>query len=401
MTIGTNWDRLRHPGSPELSAPAAFARLAGTWFLGLSGLYAGYMGTVFIGLRDETTPLEGLVMAAGPMPLALSLLIAPSAFAAARDRFDLTGEGAPGQRARQWALLVVFALAAYLLSAFGPSFAESLLATPPGESPPEPPPAASGALRELTRVLLPFAIGIFTVVSGCAGALVGHVTRGWRPRKRDVAQWAVGLALVASFLFPLLVAASFTLNRSTSVAWIILAPLFLPTIFTTLMAWRERGALGLGFGMRGFASGGGSVDAAALERIVSAVARDPELDLDTVAHTSEELEMAQLARAVHRIAGPAVTLSEERTDEIVRVLRSAAPEATPTTTERRPPRLALAGTARFWTGWTCLAAGLLIVSPIGGVPPSVVSAVAVGFVGSAGVVWIASRRPKPALTASA
>ena len=395
MTM-TYWD-----WSPQLSAPAAFARLAGTWFLGLFGIYAVYMGTVFLGLREETTILGRLVMVAGPMTLAVSLLVAPSVFAAARDHFDLTGTGAPETRARQWALLIILALAAYLLSAFGPSFAESLLATPPGESPPEPLPEASGALRELTRFLLPFAIGLFTIVSGCAGALVGHVTRGWRPRKRDVAQWAVGLALVASFLFPLLVAASFALNGGTSVAWIILAPLFLPTLFTTLLVWRERGALGLGFGMRGFASGASSVDAAALERIVSAVARDPELDLDTVAHTSEELEMARLARAVHRIAGPAVTLSEERTDEIVRVLRSAAPEATPTTTERRPPRLALAGTARFWTGWTCLAAGLLIVSPIGGVPPSVVSAVAVGCVGSAGIVWITSRRPRPALTASA
>lgn len=396
----TFWNPLRHLRSPEPSATADFARFAGTWFLGLFGLYALYTGTAFIGLRDETTPLEGLVMAAGPMTFALSLLVAPSAFAAARDRFDLTGEGAPGQRARQWALLVVFALVACLLSAFGPRIAPSLLAPALG-TPPEPAPAASGALLELTRFLLPFAIGLFTIVSGCAGALVGHVTRGWHPRKRDVAHWFVGLALVASFLFPLLVAASFALNRGTSVGWIILAPLFLPTLFATLLAWRERRALGLGFGIRGFASAGASVDAAALERIVSAVARDPELDLDTVAHTSEELEMARLARAVHRIAGPAVTLSEERTDEIVRVLRSAAPEATPTTTERRPPRLALAGTARFWTGWTCLAAGLLIVSPIGGVPPSVVSAVAVGCVGSAGIVWIASRRPKPTLSASA
>ena len=45
-----------------------------------------------------------------------------------------------------------------------------------------------------------------TLVSGCAGALVGHVTRGWRPRKRDVAHWFACLALVASFLVPLLIA---------------------------------------------------------------------------------------------------------------------------------------------------------------------------------------------------
>jgi len=373
MTM-TYWNRLRHLRSHELSATADFARLAGTWFLGLSGLYALYMGTAFVGLRDEMTAIGGLVMVAGPMTFALSLLVAPSLFAAARDRFDLTSVGTSGTRGRPWAFLVAFALAACTLSAFGPSIAVSLLAPPPGMPPPEPAPEAPGALLELTRFLLPLAIGLFTIVSGCAGALVGHVTRRWRPRKRDVAHWCVGLALVASFLFPLLVAASFALNRGTSVGWIILAPLFLPTLFTTLLAWRERGALGLGFGIRGFASGGDSVDAAALDRSASAVAIDPRLGLNTVAHTTRELEMAQLARAIHRIAGPAVTLSEERTDEIVRVLRSAAPEATPTTTDRRPPRIALAGTARFWTGWTCLAAGLLIVSPIGGVPPSVVSA---------------------------
>ncbi len=77
MTIGTYWDRLRHLWSPELSAPAAFARLAGTWFLGLFGIYAVYMGTVFIGLREETTILGRLLMVAGPMTLAVSLLVAP------------------------------------------------------------------------------------------------------------------------------------------------------------------------------------------------------------------------------------------------------------------------------------------------------------------------------------
>lgn len=382
------------------TAGAAFLRLAGTWFLGLSGLYALYVGIAFVGWRDETTLLDGLVMAAGPMTFALSLFVAPSAFAAARDDFDLTGEETPGHRARQWALLVVFALAAYVLSAFGPSIAASLLGPARGTSP-ELAPAASEALLQLTRFLLPFAMGLFTIVSGCAGALVGHVTRGWRPRRRDLAHWFVGLALVAAFLFPLLVAASYALSRGSSVAWILLAPLFLPTLFTAILAWREREALGLRAGLRGLASAGDSVDAAALDRIVSAVATDPEFALDTVAHTRQELEMARLARAVHRIAGPATTLSEERTSEIVRVLQSAAPKATPPTIERRTPRLVLAGGARFWTGWICLAAGLLLVSPIGGVPPSVGSAVAVGCVGSAGIVWIARRHPRPAITASA
>ena len=377
----------------------AFARLACMWFLGLAGLYALYMRTAFIGLLDETTALGGLVMVAGPMTLALSLLVAPAVFVAARDRFDLTGRGTPGTRVRQWALLVAFALAAYVLAAFGPTIAASLLAPPLG-TPPEPAPAASGALLQLARSLFPFTIGLFTTVSGCAGALVGHVTGGWRPRKRDVAHWFACLALVASFLIPLLVAANFALNRGSSVAWILLGPLFLPTLLAALLAWREREALGLRLGTRGLVSRRDSVDAKSLDRIVSAVARDPELDLDTVARTRQEREMAHLASAIRRIAAPAATLSESKAKEIVKALQTAPAAAEPRTAGWKRLQLELTRVGRFYTGWTCLAAGLLLVSPIGGVPMSVVSAVAVGFVGSAAIVWIASRRPTLAATAS-
>ena len=387
---------LRRRGSAERSAATAFARLAGIWFLGLSGLYALYMWAAFMGLRAETTNLGRLVMVAGPMTFALSLLVAPAVFAAARDRFDLSGYQTPGTRARQWVLLVAFALAAYVLSAFGPAIAESLVEAGQG-TPPEPARATPRTLQ-LVRSALPVTVGLLTLVSGCAGALVGHVTRGWRPRKRDVAHWFACLALVASFLLPLLIATSFILNRGSSVVWIILGPLFLPTLLTALLAWRERHALGIRIG-RGFAGAADSVDPKSLDRIVSAVARDPELDLDTVARTRHEREMAHLASAIRRIAAPTATLSESMAKEIVMALQTARAPAEPTTT-RKKLRLELTRIGGFYTGWTCLAGGLLLVSPIGGVPMSVVSAVAVGFVGSAGIVWIASRQPKPAAAAS-
>lgn len=390
--------RPRHPSSPKSTAVAAFARLAGIWFLGLSGLYAVYMWTAFMGLREEEATLGSLVMVAGPMTFALSLLVAPAIFAAARDRFDVSGCETPGTRALQWVLLVAVALAAYVLSAFGPTIAVSVLVATQGTQP-EPAPEASGSLLQAARSLLPVTAALFTIVSGCAGALIGHVTSGWRPRERDVAHWLACLALVASFLLPLLIATSFILNRAASAAWIILGPLLLPTLLTALLAWSKRHSLGMRIG-RQFASTAASVDPKSLDRIVSAVAQGSALDLDTVARTRPEGEMAHFASAIRRIAAPTATLSEGKAKEIVRALQPVPAAAEPTITRRKRLRLELTRIGGFYTGWTCLAAGLLLVSPIGGVPMSVVPAVAVGFVGSAGIVWIASRGPRPTAMAS-
>lgn len=397
MTM-TSYRYPRLSSSPKRSAVAAFARLAGIWFVGLTGLYAVYMCTAFMGLREEEATLDGLVMVAGPMIFALTLLVAPAIFAAARDRFDVSDCETPGTRALQGVLLVAIALAAYVLSAFGPTIAVSVLAATHG-TPPESAPGAPGSLLQAARSLLPFTVGLFTVVSGYAGGLIGHVTRGWHPRRRDIAHWFACLALVASFLLPLLLATSFILNRAASPAWIILGPLFLPVLLTALLAWRERHALGLSIGRR-FASTADSVDPKSLDRIVSAVAQDADSDLDTVARTRPEDEMAHFASAIHRIAAPTATLSESKAREIVKALQPAPAAAEQATTGRKRLRLELTRVGGFYTGWTCLAAGLLLVSPIGGVPMSVVPAVAVGFVGSAGIVWIASRRPKPTATAS-
>ena len=143
--------------------------------------------------------------------------------------------------------------------------------------------------------------------------------------------------------------------------------------------------LGLSIGRR-FANSADSVDPKSLDRIVSAVAQDSNSDVDTVAHTGPEREMARFASAIRHIAAPTATLSESRAKEIVKALQTAPAAAEPTTTSSNKLRLELTRIGGFYTGWACLAAGLLLVSPIGGVPMSVVSAVAVGFLGSAVIV---------------
>ncbi len=387
---------LRRPGSARWYATLEFARLTGTWVLGLLGLYVLYMWTAFVGLPDRMTTVDRLVMVAGPMVLALSFFIPPAVFAAARDRFDLSGCETPGTRASQWALLVAFALVACTLAALAGTIGErELMAT---QGTPAVPPPASPASLETARSLLPVAIGLFTVVSGFAGALVGHVTLAWHPRGRTVAHWFACLALVVSFLLPMLIAGSFIMNRGAWPVWTLLGPLFPPVLLTALLAWRERRSLGLGVATLGFVRAGGTLDPRSVDRIVSAVADGS--DPDAVAHTRDEREMAQLASAIRRIAAPAATVSERRTSEIVRALQAAPPRAVSKTARRKRARLDLAGVGGFCAGWTCLAAWLLLVGLLGGVPPTVGSAVAVGCVGSAGIAWIAGRRSRPTAPAS-
>lgn len=74
--------------------------------------------------------------------------------------------------------------------------------------------------------------------------------------------------------------------------------------------------------------------------------------------------------------------------------------AGPNTIGMRKRRLELTRIVGFCAGWTCLAAGLLVVNPIGGMSVSVVSAVTVGFMGSAGIVRIASHSPRPTAAVS-
>ncbi|MDE2983726.1 MAG: hypothetical protein OXU69_03390 [Gemmatimonadota bacterium] len=77
---------------------------------------------------------------------------------------------------------------------------------------------------------------------------------------------------------------------------------------------------------RGFASAADSLHPMSLDRIVSAVAQDSELNLDIVADTKSKREMAYLASANRHLAAPTATLSESKVKEIVRPCKQHQPQ---------------------------------------------------------------------------
>ena len=171
-------------------------------------------------------------------------------------------------------------------------------------------------------------------------------------------------------------------------------------LLTSFLAVRERHALGLRPRTWWRRADPNTLDPRSLDRIITRVTRDPDSAIDPRDLTGPEREMAILATAIHRIAAPQATLSESRAREIVTALVEAAPAKSPEGTRPRRSGLEPTVLGGFCTSWTCLAAGLLIVSPLGGVPTSVASAAVVGFLGSAGIVLVARRFPGLASTVS-
>ena len=360
------------------------------WFLGLAGLYAVYMLSTFVRMGGGFSLFHKLVMVLGPTSVALAVLVAPSVFAASLDRFDPLGDGAAGSRTRPWAILVTFALAAYLLSTVGPAVALPLGPVVQDTPPPSAPTTLESELQA-ARFLIPVGIAALALLSGIAGALVGHATRHWRPGRRNATRWLACLAMMASFLIPLLGAVSAIVHHGASPIWVLVGPLALPLILIGTLAWRERSALGvpvpwsIGNPRR--------IDADSLDRIVSGVVAETESGVEGVARTEAEIEMTRLAAGIRRVAGPRAVMSESRAAEIVTTML----EASPPTSGCSPPRwrrIRPGSVGGFCTSWTCIAAGLAIVSPLGGVPVSVVSAVFVGLLGATGIVMICRRWPE-------
>ena len=138
------------------------------------------------------------------------------------------------------------------------------------------------------------------------------------------------------------------------------------------------------------------MDAEALDRIITAVNtadEHPEQRLRDLTNTDLELEMAHLVAGIRREIGVRATIHEARVDEIVTAILAAPPPIAP----RHVPSTKLVvepgQVGVFVTSWACLAAGLMIVSPLGGVPISLLSAAGVGLLGSIGVMLIARRYP--------
>ena len=374
-------------------SPAGFGRMASAWFLGLAGLYVLYASSTFLGPESGLSVRDRLLMVFGPTTVAFSLLISPAVFAAALERFRPFGIEAPSKRGAYWAYLAVFALVACALSALGPHFAVSLMPLTP-EGPPEDALLAPESVLAITRLLIPLAMGLLTLLAGVAGALVGHATTDWPPRRRDAARWLACLAMLASFLVPLLIGMNLVLLHQAPAYWIVVGPLAIPLLLVGTLAWRLRDTLGLHLGRR---EDRATVDPDTLDRIVTAVtaaSEHSEPRLEDLASTDFELEMAQLAAGIRREVAGRATISESRVQKIVTAMLEAPPARVPKAAVVAPnPTLEPGQVGVFGTSWACLAVGLVIVSPLGGVPPNLLSAVGVGLLGSIAVTLIARRYP--------
>lgn len=380
------------PGTARYSG-IGLARPAIKWFAGLCAVYGAYVCGAFLGLSDGYSAAERLLMVAGQATVAMSVLIPPAVFAASLDHFDLFGEAMAGTRARHWTQLVVLASVACLLSAAGPTFVEALAAVVSGV-PLDAVPAAAQPVLDTGRGLIPVAFGLFAVVSGVAGGLFGRLTRrsGW-PNLGAV-RWLACLALVASFWFPFLVTANLVLQRSASVVWIVCLPLALPLALTATMAWwcrRREPAVGIA----GDEKRARSREAESLDKTLSKVIANDELGgLDTMssAGAKAEVEAVRLAAGIRRVVAPRAAVSQNRVRGIVEAMLEVPPSTAPRAWATDASRGNRAILGDFCSSWIVLAVGLVMVGPLGGVPPSLISAAVAGFLGAMGLFVLGRRR---------
>lgn len=362
------------------AATASFNQLAGRWILGFLVMYAFYNWYALEGLTAESTTGERIVMMLGPFPVTFSLLLAPGLFAA----------GVATRNSRRSRLLL-FSLVAYLLATVGPSVTLSLIPSVPEEL--SEPISASGPDLALGRLLLPITIAVFTPLAGLAGVHVGHVTRWWSPGKRESVRRFACLALAASFWIPLWVCVTSIVRNGLPAFW-ILASLVPPAcLLGTVIAWRMN-EIAITASPWGIGTPSTSVHSQALDRIVSAVARDQDLTpILTEARSRTELarETASLLVAVRRIVSPRAGITESQVREIVAALASKSPEEATRLLRSWKPRTGSGRLGEFCAQWICIAGGFLASSPLTGVPPSPGTAVTVAFLASA-VTMVLIRR---------
>ena len=365
------------------AVPAGFGQLAGRWILGFLVIYAFYHWYSLAGLTGESPLAERIVMMMGPFPVTISLLIAPALFVA----------GVETRRSRSSRLLL-FSLGAYLLAAVGPSVTVSLMPTVPEE--PWEPTSVSSPELDLGRMLLPLTIAVFTPLAAVAGVHVGHVTRWWSPGRRESARRFACLALAASFWLPLWVSVTLVLSTGLPAVW-ILASLIPPSLLVGTVVARRKGEVSVVGSWQETATPSTSVHQA-LDRIVSSVARDQDpalLRADAGSRTGLIGETTDLLVGIRRIVSPGARVTESQVREIVAALASRSPVAASRHRHSWGLRIGAGGLGEFCAQWTCIAAGLLVSSPLTGVPPSPSTAVVVAFLASGATMLFVRRYTAP------
>ena len=395
----------------DSSMPASpFLRRAGSHFAKLAGLYALYVAWAF--LHDypaSVSYLHRVALLFGGASFALALLVAPAAFAAAVHHFDLFGERAIETRKRDWTRLALLGLAACLAPEAGIPLSDYLLDIVAPDRVRGV--AQPGADYASARLLVPVAVGIFVMISGVAGAAVGHATELWEPVRSHAAKWLAFVALATLFCIPVLAFTDLVRFQGyPPILTTVVAPSLLPALATCLLV-RSRGygvleVLGLDRRQADW------LDAEALDRVLDVVVHEDEEGRPTIEeaiHDEAELKTAKFLRGLRRAMAPRLSITSEEAEQIVANVLAAAPvQAAPSPSESRASRLratvvrlrdatlrGLAWVGEYGLSWAILAAGLVLFGWMVDVSPNLVAAAALGVLGVVVQAYLSRQSEKP------
>lgn len=358
-----------------------FAKLAGTWFGALVGVYAIYALIAFLRLEPHIPMAYRAIMVLGPTTMAVALLASAATYAASVMRFDLLTASGPKRRRVYWVQLALFGLGAYLLVAVGAPAVRSML---PGAS--NPPAESFPQFATVVRgwwLLVPGPFGAFAVLSGLAGALVGQITSRSVQEHARAVPWLVCLGLVGGFVASFLGTSSLIVQRGFPSVAIILMPVMVPLIVVTALAWRERRRDSRSLRRPGELSDGTDrVDPEAVDEVLSRVIESCQQERHpTVPPTvSAEAEVAELARSIRRVAGSRPRMSPSLVTSVVEhLVTQDRARVQPQASARSSSPY---GVSELCSAWVSMAVGFLVVGLVGGLVPSFSSVVVAGIAAS-------------------
>ena len=367
-----------------------FARLASMWFGALLGLYGVYALIAFFRLPPRFLGADRAIMVLGPTMMAVALVVSAATFAASAMRFDLLMTRDAAHRRAYWTQLVLFGLGAYFLVAFGAPAVRSLWAGT-SDLPLESLPPAGSAVTGL-RLLFPVSFGVFAVLSGIIGAFVGRITSRSVVKHAGAVPWLAGFGLVSVFTASFLGTSSLIVQRGFSSVCIIVLPLTVPLIVLAALVWRED----YGFPQALFRPGGRAIksdpiDPDSVDEVLSRVIGSHMKTNDPVSSTtvSAENDVVRLAHGIRRVAGSRPRMSPANVSDIVDQLVTQSVGRTQPVARAQSKHRTAAG--ELCSAGASLAAGCLLIGSIGGLMPSISSAVIVGIIGSAAAFLVHPR----------
>ena len=370
---------VRRSFGPGWPAERGFARLAGTWLGGLVGLYAIYALIAFSRLEPQIPDAHRAIMVLGPTTMAAALLVSAATFAASATRFDLLTARDPMHRRVYWAQLALFGVGSYLLVAVGAPLVRSML---PGAGDLPADSLLPSARASDLRLLFPAPFGVFAVLSGIVGALVGRITSRSVRKHSGAVPWLACFGLVGAFAASFLATSTLIVQGGFPSAWIIIGPLTVPLIAVAALARRDDLGPRSLFRTAEETVESDPLDPDTVDEILSRVIDSTRTKggRQTATTTPAEDRVAHLTGSIRAVAGTRARMSPAQVSGIVEHLVTRGGEPTQAVPKMRfRTRVAM---GELCAVWVSLAAGYLVVGSMGGLMPSVSAAVIAGIVGS-------------------